>query len=348
MNQTVIYIQSKDSFAAYRLPGEKDYHLFLPDEHAVLPFSPEYLNEDGFIVHPFIQTGETKAWFLKATKRYQNQIFSFKPESKASHEDMSKEKFFLLANQFLQASSGDYLKLVLSRTKSLENKGMDLFELFLALQQKYPNAFVYIFNHPQTGCWMGASPEMLLRAEQNMMQTVALAGTRLYQTGEETIFWSAKDRLEQDIVVQYVENALKAHHLKYTMKGPEDQRAGKLVHLKTSFVFEAPEDTYGLIHHLHPTPAVCGLPKNKSLEYIAENETHDRLYYAGFLGPVQSEQKLDLFVNLRCMHVSASQFVLYAGSGIIPDSTPEGEWEETERKFRTMQDIIEWVQSKNN
>jgi len=348
MDQSEFHFESTDPFAVYSLPGEKDYYLVIAGDLPDAVLSPANLNEKGFILHPFMLSQESPALFLKAEQTLKNQAFSFNTASGKSTESTAKDAYLTLANQFIRASSGEYLKLVLSRTKTIENNKTDLFELFIALQKKHTNAFVYLFNHPLTGCWMGASPEMLVRSDNGEMQTVALAGTKLFSHEDKNGFWSAKDRMEQDIVVQYVENALKAHHLKYTMTVPEDHRAGKLVHLKTSFTFDAPMDVFGLIHHLHPTPAVCGLPQNKSLEYIAQHETHDRRYYAGFLGPVHGEQKLDLFVNLRCMHITEQQFVLYAGSGIIPDSIAEGEWEETERKFRTMQDIIEGIQQKNN
>ncbi len=348
MNPTTFHFNPGDAFVAYSLPGESDYFLMTSINEKDPVLSPDDLKDEGFIFHPFIPSEVSPPIFLKAKAIMKNPVFSFKAGSGDIPETISKEHFLRLANQFIRASSGEYLKLVLSRIKTIKNGEMELYELFLALHEKYDQAFVYLFNHPLTGCWMGATPEMLLRSDQGVMKTIALAGTKLYDPSEINGYWSPKDRMEQDIVVQYLENTLKAHHLKYAMKGPEDQRAGHLVHLKTSFSFELPEDIFGLIHHLHPTPAVCGIPKNKSLEYIAEHEKHDRLYYAGFLGPVHHEQKLDLFVNLRCMHIFNEAFVLYAGSGIIPDSFAEGEWEETERKFRTMQDIIEWIQNKNN
>jgi isochorismate synthase len=349
MDLSEFHFKAGDSFAAYSLPGEKDYYLIVGGDENQVTFSPDHLHQRGFVFHPFMISETSPALFIKSEQFLKNQVFTFEPGTPTSSvETITKDGYLALADQFIRASSGEFLKLVLSRTKTIENQGMNLYELFLALQKKHPNAFVYIFNHPSSGCWMGASPELLLSADQGNMLTVALAGTKLFNPSDENSYWSAKDRMEQDIVVQYVENTLKAHHLRYSMHGPEDHEAGKLVHLKTSFHFEAPSDVFGLIHHLHPTPAVCGLPKNRSVEYIAEHEKYDRRYYAGFLGPVQNEQKIDFFVNLRCMHINQQQFVLYAGSGIVQESRPEGEWEETERKFRTVEDIIESIQQKRN
>lgn len=344
MDLSEFHFKAGDPFTAYSLPGDKDYYLIVGEDARQTNFSPDNLHQSGFVFHPFMHSETSPSLFIKAVEILKNEVFSFDPGPPGnSAEPIDRDTYLALAEQFIEASSGEFLKLVLSRTKTIDNPGMNLYDLFLALHKKHPNAFVYFFNHPSSGCWMGASPELLLSADQGNMQTVALAGTKLLNPSDENGYWSAKDRMEQDIVVQYVENALKAHHIRYSMHGPEDHTAGKLVHLKTSFHFEAPLDIFGLIHHLHPTPAVCGLPKNRSVEYIAEHEKHDRRYYAGFLGPVQNEQKMDFFVNLRCMHINKYQFVLYAGSGIVPESNPGGEWEETERKFRTMQDVIESI-----
>jgi len=94
------------------------------------------------------------------------------------------------------------------------------------------------------------------------------------------------------------------------------------------------------VAELHPTPAVCGLPKNLADDFIKENEKHDRKYYSGYLGPWKLNQEVNLFVNLRCMEITCDQFVLYAGGGITSKSIPEREWEETIQKAKTLLDVI--------
>ena len=94
------------------------------------------------------------------------------------------------------------------------------------------------------------------------------------------------------------------------------------------------------IAELHPTPAVCGLPKNLADDFIRLKEKHERKYYTGYLGPWKLNQQVDLFVNLRCMEVTDDEFILYAGGGITAHSIPEKEWEETNQKAATLLAVI--------
>jgi len=90
------------------------------------------------------------------------------------------------------------------------------------------------------------------------------------------------------------------------------------------------------ITNLHPTPAVCGLPKDKSLELILQTEKHNREYYAGYCGPINYQNKTDLFVNLRCMKILEDQLALFVGGGLTKDSVPTKEWDETVLKAKTL------------
>ena len=95
-----------------------------------------------------------------------------------------------------------------------------------------------------------------------------------------------------------------------------------------------------MVGQLHPTPAVCGLPKKRAMQIITEIEKRDRGYYAGFLGPLQASGAFDLFVNLRTMEVFDDALRLYVGGGITPLSDPETEWQETCQKADTLLNLI--------
>ena len=83
---------------------------------------------------------------------------------------------------------------------------------------------------------------------------------------------------------------------------------------------------------LHPTSAVCGMPLEESKKFILANESHERSFYSGYLGPVNIQNETELFVNLRCAKVFKNKLRLFSGAGITDDSIPEKEWEETELK----------------
>ena len=94
-----------------------------------------------------------------------------------------------------------------------------------------------------------------------------------------------------------------------------------------------------LIKLLHPTPAVAGLPKQLSIQWLKDNEGYNRSYYAGYLG-IYSKKSLNLFVNLRCMQWKSFEQLLYVGCGIINGSNPEKEYLETLAKAQTMLGIL--------
>jgi hypothetical protein len=112
--------------------------------------------------------------------------------------------------------------------------------------------------------------------------------------------------------------------------------------LRSDFNFPLPDNKKlgELLKRLHPTPAVCGLPKEETYRFIRENEGYDRSYYSGFIGWLAPEGKSDLYVNLRCMNILRGSFVLYAGGGILASSEIESEWLETEAKMQTMKRLI--------
>ncbi|HBK29014.1 MAG TPA: isochorismate synthase, partial [Parabacteroides sp.] len=92
---------------------------------------------------------------------------------------------------------------------------------------------------------------------------------------------------------------------------------------------------------LHPTPAVCGLPKEDAFRFIIEKEGYDRSYYSGFVGWLSPTGQTDIYVNLRCVNIHPDTYTLFAGGGLLASSDLEDEWEETIDKMKTMQNILE-------
>jgi isochorismate synthase len=198
---------------------------------------------------------------------------------------------------------------------------------------------------PEVGCWMGATPEPLLVIEDEQVKTVSLAGTQIATNKAiESYQWSSKEIEEQGIVTGFVENLLHSLNIQqFSKSGPENYQAANLIHLKTAFEFpqsELKNRFSGLLKALHPTPSVGGLPKAEAREFILANEKHDRSYYTGFLGPVNIENKTNIFVNLRCLQLFDNQFVLYSGAGITTSSVAENEWTETDNKMMTMMNVM--------
>ncbi|MCD8310380.1 MAG: isochorismate synthase [Prevotellaceae bacterium] len=237
-----------------------------------------------------------------------------------------------------------FRKLVLSRalTRPTGN-GFSPAGAFLKACRNYPHLFVYLCHTPLSGTWIGSTPEILLSGHHDKWHTVALAGTLPAQEGSTLARWDRKNREEQDCVADYLRTLLCRFDDAPCETGPYPVTAGALAHLQTDFHFRLTRtDRLGeLLEALHPTPAVCGLPKAEAFRFICAHEGYDRAYYSGFTGLLDPEGQTDLYVNLRCMQVLSGRVTLYAGGGILPTSDAEEEWEETGRKMETMGNILD-------
>ncbi|ADV44689.1 isochorismate synthase [Bacteroides helcogenes] len=236
-----------------------------------------------------------------------------------------------------------FQKLVLSRS-AMKHISADFSPLgtFVHACNSYPRMMIYLCHTPKSGTWMGSTPEILLSGYGKRWHTVALAGTMPVKDEVMPMEWNRKNREEQSYVADYVRQIVLKFGDEVTEEGPYTARAGQLVHLKTDFHFLLNDihQLGDLLQELHPTPAVCGLPKEDAFRFILKNEGYDRSYYSGFIGWLDPEGHTDLYVNLRCMEIISNAAVLYAGGGILPLSEVESEWEETGEKMKTMSNIL--------
>ena len=237
-------------------------------------------------------------------------------------------------------SATELKKLVLARSADIAHQGVQPTDLFVKACKRYPEAFVALFSAPQCGTWLIATPEVLLAHDGERWRTMALAGTMPYS--DDMPQWSVKNVQEQDYVARYIGDCLARFSHDVSLKGPYTTRAGNLAHLRTDFSFTLADKTVvgEVLNALHPTPAVCGLPKEDAHRFIMENETCDRSYYSGFSGPLAIEGETAMFVSLRCMRIFGDRYRLYAGGGILPQSEEDMEWKETAAKMQAMQSLI--------
>ncbi len=347
-------------FAAYKLPGDNPVTLIIQKGPKIKPIKniTQKLPARGFLIVPF-STSENSAYLIQpdiivregsdmGDLEALNQLSERLPCHTGNQEppEISRKKYLDLIEQSIEKiNSGDFEKVVLSRVKPVEgNYTAELPAVFLALCETYPHAFVYLF-HVNGQCWTGATPEPFVYSVKNNLNTVSLAGTRPFNSENLDIDnWNHKEKQEQEYVTRYIERTLNNYGVfSISRKGPFIARAGNLIHLRTDFSFSATalgNRLPSLIHTLHPTPAICGMPANSALEFIRNHENYNREYYAGFLGPVGIDDLLQLFVNLRCMKVLENKLILYTGSGITDESIPAQEWEETEIKADTILAVL--------
>lgn len=239
-------------------------------------------------------------------------------------------------------ADGTFGKLVLSRRYTLQAPDRKPSVLFAEACSRYPRCFIVLFTTPITGTWLVATPELLFDRHGTTCHTMALAGTMEY-TGSLSPEWSDKNLREQRYVAAYIHDAIAPFADDVAISNPRTVRAASLVHLRSDFTFRLKDDCHPgeLLAALHPTPAVCGVPASAAHDFIVAGESSPRSYYGGFCGPVNIDGTTDLYVTLRCMRIRRGFYDLYAGGGLLDDSTEEAEWAETEAKMHTMLNLLE-------
>ena len=222
-------------------------------------------------------------------------------------------------------------KLVLSRRKIFKDfNKINVEESFKTLCKAYPNAFRYIFIKGENA-WIGAFSEVLGKFNKTTyeFETMSLAGTIPVSEN-----WTDKEIEEQKPVSSYIRNVLEKFSIDSEIQESEthDHISGNIKHLRTDFKLKInPEDLDTIIEELHPTPAVCGIPKAFCKEKIEQFEKFPRELYAGFIR-IETEDFIQYFVNLRCAKLFSDSVHLFVGGGITAQSNPEKEWMETELK----------------
>jgi len=263
-----------------------------------------------------------------------------------SQSGISKTDYEALVQKAINAiEAGQFSKVVLSRREIVALPDFDLKTVFERLLQLYPTAFTYCFFHPKVGLWLGGFSEQLLKINENSFETMAVAGTQPF--AESQIVWGDKEKAEQQFVTDFIVANLQSQSAKMTVSEPYTMRAGNVAHIKTDIkgTLKMGSGLKEMLKILHPTPAVCGLPKAAARKFLLENEGYDRKYYSGFLGECNKDfaahsKGSDLYVNLRCLEINGNTATLYIGGGITKDSISESEWQETVAKSLTMKNIL--------
>ncbi|EIM72802.1 chorismate binding domain-containing protein [Nitritalea halalkaliphila LW7] len=240
---------------------------------------------------------------------------------------------------------GELRKVVPARTKHVPlQEHFSPARALLALANAYPNAFVNFFHLPQVGTWMGASPETLVRTRGAQFYTMSLAGTQVASVKDplKHAAWTQKEIEEQALVSRYIVDCFKKIRLReYEEIGPKTVVAGHLLHLRSDFFVDMEATNFPqlgsvMLRLLHPTSAVCGMPREAAHRFLRQHEQLDRSLFAGYMGPVQVQGMCSIYVNLRTARLTPEGALLFAGAGVTEDSDPEKEWRETELKCATI------------
>jgi isochorismate synthase len=252
---------------------------------------------------------------------------------------------------------GDLRKVVLARTMLVDaGRALDARQLLWRLRAVDPDCYAFAAPQPRQSheaVLVGATPELLIRRRGRTVEATPLAGSSQRfgdpvrdRASAKRLFGSAKDRDEHAVVVEDVARTLRAFcdDLVYPHE-PELLGTANVWHLATPFrgrLHDPATTALDLVAALHPTPAVCGTPREVAREALGELEPIERGGYAGPIGWVDANGDGEWAIALRCAELTGATARLFAGAGIVADSVPEAEVDETERKFRALLDALRW------
>ena len=271
--------------------------------------------------------------------------------------NISRERFIdnvEKAKEYIRA--GDIFQVVLSRRLETEYKG-DIFNVYKALKRINPSPYMYCLDLGERKI-VGSSPEMLVRVENRVVETYPIAGTRPRgKTHEEDL------RLEKEMLADEKE---RAEHVMLVDLGRNDVgRVSKFgsVRVKKFMAVEKyshvqhmvsevtgllrPEmDEFDALKSVFPAGTVSGAPKVRAMEIIDELETTPRGIYAGAIGYFSFNHNIDTAISIRTIIFEKDRAYIQAGAGIVADSKPEAEFQETLNKAKALLKALKEVNGK--
>ncbi len=244
--------------------------------------------------------------------------------------------------------AGDAFQVVLSR-EYYETVSTTPLEIYETLRETAPTPFMYLYEHPKFK-FVGATPERLIRVKDGLIETMPIAGTRGRGFTDDKV-------LEQDLLADPKENA---EHMMLVDLGRNDvgsvsesgtvnvselksiRRFPKIIHLvsKVQGKLKAGMDALDALKASFPAGTLTGAPKIRAMEIIHSLEQNRRGLYGGAILIFQGRMELDAFIAIRTATIKDNIATVRTGAGIVYDSLPAKELEETQHKARTILEAI--------
>ena len=232
-------------------------------------------------------------------------------------------------------------KVVLSSATNISlSRKIDLRILLTQFQKRFPSCTSFALQLEETA-FVGASPEHVLKRDHHRITSEILAGSAHPSQGFELIT-SSKDLYEHSLVVGATKHVLEPLcsdlHIDKT---PSLYRLPYLTHLRTVINAALNQDitTVDLLHAMHPSPAVGGVPKDMALEWIDHHEP-PRGWYAAPFGWLDLESRASFVLTIRSCLIQPSKAWIFAGCGIVAGSNPTDEFRELSLKMSAVLDIF--------
>ncbi len=261
---------------------------------------------------------------------------------------LSDDEFQIAVAQATERlSAGEAVKVVLARDLQVHcPTAPTMGSLATYLARSFPTTWTFVVD-----TMVGATPELLMRLSNKHVHSRVLAGTARrgnasaaeVDTMANWLMHSSKNRREHEVASRSAVDALEPLCAWVEASEPFILRLPNVLHVATDVRAEVAGDTgaLALVDALHPTAAVCGTPRKDAAHLIDVLEHQDRGRYSGPVGWVDWHGEGEWCIALRCAsRVSDTEFNVWGGGGIMPDSQPRDEWEETRAKMRPMLEAL--------
>jgi isochorismate synthase len=316
----------------YSQPGSDEYRFYEAADGGVL----EHEDSDyGFFYAPFAATATPQPRLLQPAPASTDvaQIAAVEMPESTSPAQHAEHVAMLSAHHAAKGGG----KTVYARRISNAGAHVDWAAVADEYFRAFPQTFRFIFATPSDGCWLGATPELLLqrKAGSGKLTTMALAGTLRNDTDR----WDAKNIEEHNYVTRFIVDTFARFGIKAEVSPAEDVRFGAIRHLCHRISAEYSGPIVPLLNALSPTPALSGFPREEALDMIGRVES-PRSLYGGYVG-INSADGICAYVNLRSMCFNPDGgYCIYSGGGITSQSDTADEWLETEAKSAVLRRCI--------
>lgn len=273
------------------------------------------------------------------------------PESRELESNFTKEQFMRvvdIAKEYI--ASGEAVQIVLSQRLRRKTKAKP-FDIYRALRMLNPSPYMFYLDFGGFQL-IGSSPEMLVKAEDGRAESRPIAGTRHRGANEEEdqaliaeLLADPKERAEHTMLVDLARNDLGRVCRYGTVKVPELMGIEKYSHVshivsRVEGELKPGKDAFSLLRASFPAGTVSGAPKIRAMELLAELERTRRGPYAGAVGYFDFTGNMDTCITIRTIVMKDKCIYLQGGAGIVADSEPAKEYQETLNKIKALEKAI--------
>ncbi|MEA1852560.1 isochorismate synthase [Cytobacillus sp. OWB-43] len=269
--------------------------------------------------------------------------------NKVNFHPQPQEYMMMVEKAVARIKNAELKKVVLGRLMQIEfSKNVNIryvLQNLLADNEDKFNFAVHLSDEKNT--LIGSSPELLIKKEGGKVVTNPLAGSRPRMANEEDdkrmaqeLSCSEKDLYEHRLVVEAIERNLKPYCRTLTVPARPSVISTKTMwHLSTKIegeLYDEGVSSVQLAESIHPTPAICGTPAVEAFQLLNELEPYNRHYFTGMIGYSKRNGDGEWAISIRCAELSQRKMKLFAGAGIVAQSVPQEECDETAAKLKTM------------